>query len=75
MHRLLSEPLYQPNDAILPSTGDYLVRFSFTRFWVRMATVSCRYFISGETACKSVTRTHSGDLARWEKSKNLRRHC
>lgn len=37
----------------------YLVRFSFTRFSVRMTMVSCKYFMRGATAWKDTTLTHS----------------
>lgn len=59
--------------------SDYLVRFSFTRFSVRMIMVSCRYFIRGETACKNITstgwNTSSAAAAPLEKAEDLRRHC
>lgn len=35
--------------------SNYLVRFSFTRFSVRITIVSCKYFIRGDTAWKNVT--------------------
>lgn len=37
--------------------NNYLVRFSFTRFSVRMTIVSCKYFISGDAAWKNGTLT------------------
>lgn len=50
------------NKCLTKEKPDYLARLAFTRFSVRMTMVSCRYFIRGETACKKVTWTDSGEL-------------
>lgn len=60
---------------------DYLVRFSFTRFSVRMETVSCMYFMRGDTACKTchinryVTGTRTKGVGRKKSCSASPRHC